>query len=346
MSRDQHSNYFLFFCLAASIVVVYFVVQPFLTPLIVAAVFAFLFQPIYQKFLRLTRERASLAAFATTITAIILVVLPIAFLGTLILKESTVLYQTLAGENRSGLVEMMERSVDQVRAILPIPETFELNISQYARQGLEALVQHLGGIFSSFAKMLLNAFVFFTAFYFFLKDGGKLKDHLVAVSPLHDKDDELIVSRLQSAVSATVKGRLTIGLVQGALTGIGFALFGVPNAALWGSVAAITALVPGIGTALVIAPAVVFLFLAGNTFGGAGLLVWGLIIVGLVDNFLGPKLIGHGMQLHPLAVFLAVLGGLAFFGPLGFLLGPLSMSVCMALIDIHSSLKTRDYNIT
>ena len=102
---------------------------------------------------------------------------------------------------------------------------------------------------------------------------------------------------------------------------------------------AITALVPGVGTALVITPAIIFLFLTGNTFGGVGLLVWGFTAVGLIDNFLGPKIVGRGMQLHPLAVFLAVLGGLAFFGPLGFLLGPLVMSVCVALVDMYSSQK-------
>ncbi|MDP3982063.1 MAG: AI-2E family transporter [bacterium] len=338
MNHNQRSNYFLLFCLITSAVIVYFVIQPFLTPLIVAAMFAFLFQPIYGKLLRFTHGRPSLAAFFTTIVAIILIVLPIAFLGTLILKESTGLYQTLAGENRNNLVVPVERVLDQARSILPISETFELNIGEYVKQGLEVLMEHLGEIFSSFAKMILNVFVFLTAFYFFLKDGGKLKDYLVALSPLDDKDDELIVKRLQSAVSATVKGNLAISLVQGALTGIGFAIFGVPNAVLWGSVTAITALVPGVGTALVIVPAIVFLFLTGNAFGGVGLLVWGLTAVGLVDNFLGPKLVGRGMQLHPLAVFLAVFGGLALFGPLGFLLGPLAVSVCLALIDIYSSL--------
>jgi len=184
--------------------------------------------------------------------------------------------------------------------------------------------------------------VFLTAFYFFLKDGHKLKSYFVALSPLADSDDELIVSRLKLAVSATIKGNLAIGLIQGALTGIGFAIFGVPNAALWGGVAVVAAFLPGIGTALVITPAIIFLFLIGNTFGGIGLLIWGLTAVGLVDNFLGPRLVGRGMQLHPLAVFIAILGGLAFFGPLGFLLGPLAMSVCLALIDIHGSFKARE----
>ncbi len=322
---------------------VYFIAKSFLGPLILAAVFAFLFQPIYQKFLSLLRKRESVAALATTLLAVILIMVPIALLGTQIFKESSHLYQSLVSEGGDGFVEVIENMINQIRTALPIPPEFELNLGQYVRQGLEVLIQNFGAVFSSLAKLMLNAFVFLTAFYFFLKDGHTLRKYLVALSPLDDRDDELIVLRLKLGVSAAIKGNLAIGLIQGVLTGIGFAIFGVPNAVLWGGVAVVAAFLPGIGTALIIIPAIIFLFLTGNTFSGFGLLVWGLVAVGLVDNFLGPKLVGHGMRLHPLAVFIAVLGGLAFFGPLGFLLGPLAMSVCLALIDIHGSLKTRQH---
>ena len=341
MDHTKHySLYFLLLCLAASLVVVYFIIRPFFGPLILAAVFALLFQPLYQQFLHLMRKRAAWAALTTTTIAIILVLLPITLLGSQILKESSQLYQTLVGGDSNSFIESIENSLNQVSARFPIPQDFKLDFSQYARQGLEALIQNLGAIFSSFAKIFLNAFVFLASLYFFLKDGRRLKNYLVALSPLADSNDEFIVSRLKLAVSAAVKGNLVIGLIQGTLTGIGFALFGVPNAVLWGTVTAIAALLPGIGTALVIIHAIIFLFFVGNTFGATGLFVWGVTAVGLVDNFLGPKLIGRGMRLHPLAVFLAVLGGLAFFGPLGFLLGPLAMSLSLALIDIYFSLKT------
>jgi predicted PurR-regulated permease PerM len=165
-----------------------------------------------------------------------------------------------------------------------------------------------------------------------------LKDYLVSLSPLTDKDNALIVSRLKSAISATVRSTLVIGLAQGALTGVGFRIFGVPNPILWGSIATLTALVPGVGTALVITPAIIFLFFTGSIFGGIGLLVWGVVVNGFVDNFWRPKLIGDDTQLHPLVVLLAVLGGLALFGPLGFVLGPLAVNICLALAAIYASL--------
>lgn len=338
MDKKHHSHNFLLIALASSIVLVYFIAKPFLGALILASVFAFLFQPIYQKILGVFKKRESPSAFATTLIAVVLVLLPILFLGTQIFKESSQLYQTLL-KGEDGFVGEMENLLNKARTIFPIPDGFEINIGDYARQGLDLLVSNFAALFSSFARILLSVFVFLTAFYFFLKDGKKLKNYFVALSPLDDKDDESIVSRLKGAVSSAVKGNLAIGVIQGTLTGIGFAIFGVPNAALWGGVAAIAALLPGIGTALVITPAIIFLFLSGSTFSAIGLLAWGVTAVGLVDNFLGPRLIGSGMQLHPLAVFIAVLGGLAFFGPLGFILGPLTMSVCLALIDIYISLR-------
>jgi predicted PurR-regulated permease PerM len=342
MDNKSHANFFLLLSLVGSCLVVYFIVKPFLGSLILAAVFAFLFQSFYQKFLSLLRQREGLAALATTVLAIVIVIVPIALLGTQIFKESSQLYKSLISEGKDGFVVTIETIVNRARTVLPIPPDFELNLSQYARQGLQVLIQNFGTVFSSLAKILLNSFVLLAAFYFFLKDGYKLKNYFIALSPLADSDDELIVSRLKMGVSATIKGNLTIGLVQGVLTGIGFAIFGVPNAALWGGVAAVAAFLPGLGTALVIAPAIIFLFLVGNTLGGIGLLVWGLTAVGLIDNFLGPKLVGQGMQLHPLAIFIAVLGGLSFFGPLGFLLGPLAISVCLAFVDIYESLKARE----
>lgn len=337
MKTTNHPFYFLLFFLVASLIVVFLIIKPFLSPFILAGVFAFLFQPLYGKLKNRFREHESLAAFTTTLIAIILVLIPISFLGVQIFKESSQLYNSLSDGGKSGFIAGIDSVIADVGNFLPIPESFRVDFDLYARQGLNTLLKNFGSVFSGFASITFDFFVFLAAFYFLLKDGHKLKDYFVDLSPLEDKDDELIVSRLRTAVSSVVKGSLSIGFIQGALTGVGFAIFGVPNAALWGSVAAIAALIPGIGTALVLVPAIIFLFATGDTAHGVGLLVWGLSAVGLIDNFLGPKLMGRGMQLHPLAVFISVIGGLALFGPIGLLLGPLSMSLCVALIEIYFS---------
>lgn len=337
----HHSIYFLLICILGAAFLMYSIISPFFGPLIVAAVFAFLFHPLYDRITILVRDRKSIAAAITTLIAFIIIMIPVSFLVTQIVVESTFIYKHIAEGGSDTLVNGANNLVDQLRNFLPIPENFNLDFKQYAEQGLEILIQNFGSIFSSFTKILLNSFVFILAFYFFLKDGIKLKDYFVEVSPLEDKDDAKIVSRLKRAVSATVKGSLMIGTLQGVMTGIGLAIFGVPNAVFWGSLAAIGALVPGIGTSLVLIPSIIFLFVTGNTFGGFGLVIWGAVAVGLIDNILSPKIVGKGMKLHPLLVFLSVLGGLAYYGPLGFLLGPLTASVLLAFIEIYFSLKTQ-----
>lgn len=340
MVYSKSSINFLLLCLAASFAVAYFVIRPFLGPLILAAVFAFIFQPLFLRLLGLMRGKRSLAALATILIAVILVLLPVVFLGSQILKESGQLYNTLSKGGEGSPISVIDNIANKMRDMALIPENFNIDFDQYLQKGLSALSQNIGGIFSSFARLTLNLFIFFIAYYYLLKDGSRLKDYFVALSPLDDSDDELILTRLKSAASSVVKGSLFIGLIQGTLTGIGFALFGVPNPVLWGGVAAIASLIPSVGTAIVIVPAIIFLFVSGNNFGTAGLLLWGVIAVGLVDNFLGPRLVGGGMKLHPLAALLAVIGGLVFFGPLGILLGPLAIAICLAIIEIYSSIKT------
>jgi predicted PurR-regulated permease PerM len=334
MPYTKNSLYFLYIFLAVALVLAYFVIKPFLSPLILAAVFAFLFQPWYKRLLKKFRNRPSLAALATMIITTVIVMIPLSFLGVQIFKESSQLYSTLAAGGQNGFLAIIQNLINQVQLLFPISSDFHINLSQYLQRGLEALIGNIGSIFSSVAGIILNFFVFLIAFYFLLKDGSRLKDYFILLSPLSDVDDQMVVSRLSTAVSSVVKGNLSIGLIQGVLTGIGCTIFGVPNPVLWGTMAAITALIHGVGTALVVIPAVIFLYIMGNTFGSLGLLIWGVTAVGLIDNLLGPRLVGRGMKMHPLMVFLSVLGGLALFGPLGFLLGPLVMSLCLALIEI------------
>mgnify|MGYP001572074651 FL=1 len=184
----------------------------------------------------------------------------------------------------------------------------------------------------------MGIFIFLVALYYLFKDGDKLKTAVVSLSPLQDIHDETIFNKLEVTINSVIRGSLAIALIQGILTAIGFAIFGVPNATLWGSVAAIAALVPGIGTALVLLPAILYLYLSGETLSAVGLLLWGMTAVGLVDNFLGPKLVERGMQLHPFLILLSILGGISFFGPLGFLLGPLILGLLFALLEVYSAI--------
>lgn len=346
MSDRKPQLYFLLILLAGIFVLAFFIFKPFLYTLALAMVFATVLQPVYQKIVGFTRGRQGLAALATILIVIIFIFTPLIFLGIQIFQETRQLYLVLAeGNGKDTIFNFLDGLLNSFQKYVPAAQEFSINVDQYLKQGLSLLLQHLGSVFGNFAKMAVSSFLFLVALYYLLKDGRKLKTAIIALSPLSDTDDETISQKLGMAINAVMKGNLLIALVQGVLTSVGFAIFGVPNAVLWGSVAAIAALIPGIGTALVLTPAIIFLFLKGETLSGVGLIAWGMVAVGLVDNFLGPKLVGCGMRLHPLIILLSVLGGIGFFGPIGFLLGPLTISLLFALLDIYSSLTTKEKSI-
>ena len=332
--------YFLLLLLAGIFSLAFFVFKPFLYALILAVVFATVFAPLYKKVLAATKERGGISALLTTTAVFIIAVVPVTFLGMQIFQEAVGLYSSLAQAGGAGDFSRGAGNILQnLKQFLPVPAEFSIDASQYLGQGLNWLLQHLVPLFSNVAKIVMSVFVFLIALYYLFKDGHKFKMAIVALSPLQDIYDETIFNKLALAINSVVRGNLAVALVQGALTAVGLAIFGVPNAVLWGSVAAITALIPGIGTALVLLPAILFLYFSGETFSAVGLLLWGVTAVGLVDNFLGPKLAELGMQIHPFLILLSILGGIGFFGPIGFLLGPLVLSMLFALLEIYSTIR-------
>ncbi|MEK9184905.1 MAG: AI-2E family transporter [Patescibacteria group bacterium] len=340
MNHQKSELYFLLVLLAVIFVLAFFIFKPFIYALILAIVFATVFGPLHKKILATTRERRGLAAILTTLAVLVVVIVPLTFLGIQIFQEATGLYSSLTlNGGATDLSRDIGGYLQRFAKFSPVPIELSVDVNQYLKQGLSWLLQHLGPLFANVAKVMMGIFIFLVALYYLFKDGHKLKVAVVDLSPLQDIHDETIFNKLALAINSVIKGNLTVALVQGILTAVGFAVFGVPNAALWGSVAAITALIPGIGTALVIIPAILYLFFSGETLFAFGFLVWGVVAVGLIDNFLGPKLAERGMRLHPFLILLSILGGMGFFGPLGFLLGPIVLSLLFTLHEIYFVIK-------
>ena len=343
MQSKQIRPYFLFLALFGVFALTVTVFWPFLKPLALAAVFAVVLQGLYGRINKTLGNWPSVSAFLTVLVSVIVILLPLSLVGALVGIEARDLYISLEGGSaRNALSDTLLYIEETLGPAVPGFSEFardaSTNIDTYTKDALQWVAGHAKDIFSSVSRLLLSFFIFFIALYYLLRDGKRVRETLIELSPLSDSEDKGVFDRLERAVSSTIKGNLTIALVQGVLTTIGFSLFGVPSAILWGTVAALAALIPGFGTALVIAPAVALLFFSGAALPALGLLIWGLLAVGLVDNLLGPRLIGSGMKLHPLLVLLAVLGGLMFFGPVGIFLGPLVLSLLFALLSIYADL--------
>jgi len=147
----------------------------------------------------------------------------------------------------------------------------------------------------------------------------------------------LLAGKMDMAVKGVVQGAFTVALIQGAVSTIGFFIFGVPEPLLWGVFTVLVALVPTVGTMLSLVPAVLYLLISGHTGAGIGMAIWAWLSISSIDNFISPRLIGHKTKLHPLVSLLSVLGGISIFGYLGFLIGPIIAAIFMTLLEIYAS---------
>ena len=310
----------------------FFIFRPFFSTLAIAALLAILFHPLYAALLKIRPGRDRLAAAITVMTAVVCLTLPLSFLLTRIVKESRNIYLQVKDADigaAEGLIWSLE---DRIRAVFP---NFSFNIPEQAATAANWVVSHIGGFVFGTIETIFLALLGIFLFYYFLRNGEKIKDDIIILSPLPDIYDKQIITAARKTVDSVLRGSLLIALVQGTLAGIGLWIFGVPNPVIWGSVAAASALLPGIGTGLVLIPAIIYLAFINGIGMAIGLGIWGATIVGLVDNFLAPVLYGKHIHIHPVFVLLSILGGLGFFGIMGFIFGPMILSLIVVLRDIY-----------
>jgi len=340
---------FFFFIFGITIILGFFIFEPYLNILVLAAMFAIIFNPVYQKLLqKFGGKREGTAAILTVILVAVIIGAPLGVLGTRVFNEASSLYARLgdvANTDEPVFGTLVVSSNPLIRNAQEKFNGFLTRVSgdldTYAQRASSWFVEHAGPFFQGVAQFALAVFLWFLSVYYFLKEGHRIKALLVRFSPLSDRYDLEVVNRVVTSVKSVVGGSLIVALLQGILAGIGFAIFGIPTPAIWGLIAVFAALVPTIGTALVTLPSVAFLLLTGHSFAAIGLLIWGILIVGGIDNIIRPKLLERGVKVHPLTILLSVLGGLAFFGPVGFLTGPIIVSLLSEFLSIYQHLVLR-----
>ena len=322
-------RYFFFGLLLLTLFLAFLIFRPFLPILIISASFAVVLSPVHKWFKK--KLPNGLAAFCALIFFILIICGPLFGLGVLVFNQTQDLYTSLIQNGGPGpMLQKLEASINSV-----LPHGFSFDVNQKVSEFIIFMTRNVATIFTSTLSTLFGFFLTLVSLFFFLKDGAHWKKELILISPLSDRDDGKILNRLTQSINGIIKGYLLIALIQGTMMGLGLAFFGVPQAALWGVVAGIGSLLPTVGTALVSIPAVIFLFATGQVPQAIGMSVWAFMIVGWVDNLLNPIVISSKIKIPQILVLFSVLGGLALMGPVGFLFGPLIISLLYALITIY-----------
>ncbi len=333
MKNQKIQNIFFLALFLASFILLLVLLKPYIGIIIAAGALAIVFKPGHNKILELTKRKKTIASLISIFLVILIIITPLFLIGFQVYKEASGLYLGLSSGNFSQFNNFISGIEKNIQKLSP-GFSLNLNAKEILSPVLNFTIKHLSGLFSGVAKILLSLSLGLITLFYFFKEGGKIKKYIARLSPLSVKNNEDIFIALKKTINASLKGGLLVAILQGITIGIGFLVFSVPNAALWGAVSIIASFIPGIGMALVIAPATIYLLASSKFLLAIGFLVWSLITNGILDNLVSPKL-KKGAGLHPLLILFSVLGGISLFGPMGIIIGPMIVSLFSALVKIY-----------
>ena len=336
------SRWFFIAALILTTILFFRMVRAFLVPIALAAVFATLFDPLYQGFLRAFRGRRSLAAFFCCLILFLGLILPLYGVGHLMTLEAIHFYQSVEDDVakivHGGDADLIAR-IKRVPVLSRLPLE-DFNWKENLQNAANNIARFMAAVINRTSRGTLEFVVLlfitlFTMFYFF-RDGGIMVRKLRSLVPLDREYKNALIARFTSVARATVKGTLLIALVQGTLSGLTLWIFGVGSPFLWGVVATLFSIIPLVGAWLILYPAAIIQAIQGNYAQAIGIAVVTLVVIVNVDNLLRPRLVGQETGMHDLMVFFSTLGGIGLFGASGFILGPMVAALFLALLDIYS----------
>ncbi|NYT61433.1 AI-2E family transporter [Alcaligenaceae bacterium] len=344
----NHSNlYFRTFLLmlAAATVAFIWILLPYYGAIFWSAILAIVFSPLHRRLLSKMSGSPNLAAFATLMIIVLIVIIPLILASGALVQEGAAIYKRISsGELNLGdyfqqIVSALPPSVHSMLDRFGVGDIFSLRekLSAIALEGSKFLASQAVNVGQNTFEFLIGLGVMLYILYFLLRDGSRLAHHSKQLIPLSEEHKQHLFRKFATVVRATVKGNIAVAITQGALGGVMFWFLGIQGALLWGVIMAFLSLLPAVGAALIWAPVAIYFLVTGAIWQGVILSLFGVIVIGLVDNILRPLLVGKDTKIPDYIILISTLGGLSVFGLNGFVIGPLFAALFIACWDLFPS---------
>lgn len=317
-------------------------IRHFLMALLLAGIFSAMAHPLYRRFEKWLGGRRSLASLATLLVIIVVLIFPLGGFVGLITSEAIKVGQSvtpwvekLSGE--PGAFSDLIQSIPFYDQIEPYREIIVRKAGEAVGIISKFLINNLSSATRGTMNFFFLTFIFLYAVFYFLMDGDRLLKKILYYLPLEDEDEHRMLDKFTSVTRATLKGTAVIGILQGGMAGLALAVVGIPSAIFWGTIMAVLSIIPGIGTALVWVPAAVILAFGGQWIKAIGLTIFCGVVVGSIDNVLRPRLVGKDTEMHDLLILFSTLGGISFFGVVGFIIGPILAALFVTIWEMYGT---------
>jgi len=345
--QQQIYSFFLLGILAVSLYFAFQVLNPFVHNIFVAIILASLLHPFHQRLRTKLKGRDVVAALVSTVLVTLLIILPMFLFTGALIGQAAKSLNALQTWLKAAHLETWLKDDSFAPYVNWLNEAFpwlEFDLSKVdIRGGLLDLSKNLGQITIDLGTRLLGNFIgvlldflimLFVLFFLFL-DGESMLVQLKHLSPLHDAQEDRILRKLRDVARSVVVGSFLVAICQGVVGGLGLAIVGIP-ALFWGAMMGFASLVPVVGTLLIWGPAALYLLIVGDWKGALIITGWGAIIVSGIDSFVRPMLMKGQAQMSTFWVFLSIIGGIKYFGPLGILYGPMILALAMVMLSIYA----------
>jgi len=339
MSFRTLQQIFFFTLLVVVTVAFVWLIQSFLFPIFWAIVLAVLFFPLYRRWLEWTNQRASVSAILTIFSILLVVLVPLAFLGNSLVRQSITFYEQInhnEGTLRQSIDTVTELSL--VERLLDSTNFDQARLEKELSGRLQSLSQavftRVVDIGQNTVQFIFYVFITFYILYYFFKHGPQLAGRIMRYLPIGDQKEARLFRRFVSTTRATIKGSIVVGIVQGLIGGLLFFFVGLDAPLLWGAVMAVASIVPVVGSAIVWVPAGALLVLTDH--GAAGIVVFlvGALVISTIDNVIRPPLVGKDTRMPDVLILLSTLGGIGVFGISGIIIGPIITAFFLAIWEM------------
>lgn len=311
-----------------------FVLWPFLKTIVLSMVFAVLFFPLHKRILRLCKGKKALSAFLSIVLVFFLLIIPVLLLVMLVTVQVQKLLTQAPSDIISGLFVSVQIWVTKLEDMMNV----QFHFLDFVKESLQTvgnyLAQYSPNMVMETANFFFHFFIMMMILFYFFMDGERFLEIIIRLTPVKDKYERHLATEMKTTIYGVFYSSFFSALLQAVAASLGYYIAGIEAYLVWGCVTFFVAFIPVVGTALVLAPLIISLFLQGNTGHAIFLSLYSILIIGSIDNIIKPLLIKGDM--HPLVLFLSVFGGMTMFGPIGLLLGPIIMSMLTATIKIYS----------
>ena len=311
------------------------IIKPVFYSIIWGVLLAYIFYPVYSQVYKRVKSKG-LSSFIICLLLLAVIIIPLVFI-----------FNTLINQAINGYLALQKIDLGAVFTKLLPPFLLDTAISEQIISSISGVIPTLiSGFISKFGEFILNLpiillqiFIVIFVFFFSLRDGEELIEYLKSLSPFTKETSDRFLNHMKDITNSVLIGQVVVGILQGILAGIGYFVFGVPYIIVLTVLTAFAAIIPLIGPWLIWVPVDIYLFSIGKTGPAIGLLIYGTIIVSLIDNVLRPFIVSKRTKLNSAIVVIGMIGGFLVFGILGFILGPLIIAYVLLVVEIYRKSK-------